>query len=759
MRSYRYLLLLFALVMFLPSAHADENRFWEMGHGFFCPYLSHAINDYGEMDLARWDWLVVEVNSAATVDLMNRLLEINPNLKFSVRIWPINGLGIPDENRGMASFLDYMLYPEKREEMDKRSREAIAALRENLSNWDSVITMHFLEEIPGAWGLGNIMRQPIEPGAEIPKVLEHHREAIEKVRGKPLAWDADMKWWMAETFLESMDMMHSLMKEASGGTPLIYWHHTNFATLDDVGDPLPADFDVAAWRGYPIYFHQIIKPGLCDGIMAYPNNAQIWENKYMRHIREHNWLFFSQLSHPSFMRLCSWEEAREMVHVEMPQNLGTFIYCEGSCAARGVWNDDRSMPDDPAWHQRRVSIPLHLRHLAKHFDVGFDVVNNYFNLNVVLDARLDDLTPGKVIHFVAIIQNPKDETFYNDPADAVAREVRVRLTLPEGVKADHTITAPPELALGDIPGGALRIADWWLTIENPEGLQRGEEIVVEATSSTSTPGRAATAVETSFPSLEPQNIARSNTSWLENGFRYGDLQPVIEIVGLTEPIKNPSITDGTNTLTYEGELWAGMRLIITPDRRARIYPANILAGAEEGLRDENDPSGYRAHTEGYLVHGRAVGSYLRPGADYRMTISGKATDEGNSLVVLRHVKPDREIWQPSVLANRFKEEWGEASAVFTVPDDVTGLERFYLYRMNSKGTVWYGPMSLVPAEIPDEGLDVSDRLTGRPLTITRGALTQMTYKDESPDSTSPKVRVRFYRTGDEPLTTMGPDQL
>jgi len=756
-RASRLLAVLALTVSCCGVAVTAPDHYWELGHGAYAPYLSNAIDAIGELDLARWDWLVVEIGSEDTVKLMNRLLEINPKLKFSARVWPINGLGIPEVHSHTGSCLDYMLYPDKRAEMERRTREAIRQLRQGLTNWDSVVCFTFLEEIPGWWGCGELCRY--DGTGPLPKVLEVHKAAIEQARGKPLVWDADMKRWLGQQFIESMAAIHRIIKEESGGKLVLYWHHTNFATLDDLPDPLPADFDLVKWGGYPVYFRDLIKPGLCDGFMAYPNNAQVWESKYLRHVRRHGWLFFSQLSHPSFMRLCSWPDCVSMVMTKVPQNLGYFLYCEGSCAARGVWNDDPTVPKDPAWHTRRTSQALHLRLIARQHKVGFDVVKRYLHLRVALDVNLDDLKPGAIPHLVAVIENAKDETYYDDPAEAIAREVKVRLTLPKGIVADPNITAATELAVGDIPAGGRKIVDWWLTVKDAKALQGGAALRVAASSTNTDPGEAATAASVAFASLESHAVRASGTSWTENGFRHGGLRPAVELVATGAPIKNPTVTDGTNTLTYNGEIWSGMTLLITPDMKARIVASNLLPEDLAALKDPADPTGYKGFSDGYGVASFYIRRYVRPGAKYTLTLTGKAADGGNSLAVLRAVKPSREVWMESVVANRFNDQWRPVSQTLTIPGDVDSLERIYLYRFQQKGTVWYGPMTLLPADIPAEGLDVSDKLSGRPLQIAGGMLATITYTDASPDASAPKVQVRLLKPEDAKTETRGPGQL
>ena len=64
------------------------DRYWELGVG--C-YLG-GLGELTELDVARFDWVMVcfgNISSdRSTTDLLNRLLQINPDLKFMVRLWP-----------------------------------------------------------------------------------------------------------------------------------------------------------------------------------------------------------------------------------------------------------------------------------------------------------------------------------------------------------------------------------------------------------------------------------------------------------------------------------------------------------------------------------------------------------------------------------------------------------------------------------------------------------------------------------------------
>ncbi len=739
------LVLALLLTVAVPLCAADHN--WELGHGFWAAYLENSLQVIGELDVARWDWVLVEVHGKQNVPAMNRLLQINPRLKFLIRLWPINGLGVPGRMAGAGTFLEYTLKPEVQEEVDRRLRVAIRELRGNISNWDSVVGFEFVEEIPGWWGCAHEVVGCTEPGGKIPEHLAHYKAEVEQLRGKPLVWDAETKWWVGKQCAATLDKINRLIKQESGGKLVFYHHQVGFDTLDEVGERLPADFDVVKWAGYPFYFSDIIKPGVCDGFMAYPNGAVVWNNKYMRHVKKSGWLFFSQLSHPSFMRMGSWQETEEMVMARSPQNLGYFFFCGGDCAAAGAWNDDPAIPRDPRWNQRDVSTTLHMRKHCAEWDIGMDVVRRYNHLRVGLDAKLDNLKAGDVFALVAVVENPKDVSFYKDPEEATAKQVRVKVALPPGIVAEAKYSPPVELAIGDLPPGGRKSVTWWLTLKDAKALRGERTLVVTAESANTDLGKAATRESVALPSFETHVLRGAGEKWVENGFRYGGQRPTVEITALGEPIKYPAVSDGIHTVIYRGEIWAGMRLVITGDMKARLYPANLLEGVEQAWTDRADPTGYCAFREGYQVTGAYVGKYLRGRTKYRLTIAGKAEDGANSLVAVRTARREGDPWMPTLLANAFSDTWREASTEFEVPDDIHVLERLYLYRFNNKGTIWYGPLSLVPADLPAEGKDVSEAIAGQPVVIPWGTVAEFTYLDESPTSGTGKVRVRLSGAG------------
>ena len=247
---------------------------------------------------------------------------------------------------------------------------------------------------------------------------------IEAELGKLLKWDESLRLWVGKKFVKTLEEIHRIIKEEFPNKLVLYWQHTGYATLDDIGFLLPKGAPLSTPGLYWYRYSDIIKPGLCDGFMAYPNNQKVWEQKYMRHVRRHGWLFFSQLSHPGRMRLQPWPEAVRMVKVRMPQNLGYFFYCEGDCAADKRWNDDFAIPPHPEWNLRMASIPLHMRLFAAKEGIGMDVVRRHLRLEVLLDVPAEGVRPGELLHVVAVVRNRKEPSYFPRPKGGGSKKGR-----------------------------------------------------------------------------------------------------------------------------------------------------------------------------------------------------------------------------------------------------------------------------------------------------------------------------------------------
>ncbi len=70
--------------------------------------------------------------------------------------------------------------------------------------------------------------------------------------------------------------------------------------------------------------------------------------------------------------------------------------------------------------------------------------------------------------------------------------------------------------------------------------------------------------------------------------------------------------------------------------------------------------------------------------------------------------------------NALTEQWqDDVSVEITLPAEAD-IRNVLLYRLGNKGTVWYGHVAVTPADMPAEGVDVSNRVQGTLPTIVPG---------------------------------------
>ncbi|HID07457.1 MAG TPA: hypothetical protein EYP10_09960, partial [Armatimonadetes bacterium] len=196
------------------SAFAGKQRkshYWELGAGAYAPYIYSALEVIPALDLARWDWLVVEVHDERTVEAINKLLRINPRQRYLIRLWPINHLGHSGVFANTATFLCYLYKPGVREEVHRRLRTALRAIKTRMSRPQNVIGFTFLEELPGWWGAGGEISRQRDPNA-IPEELKRHRKEIESDLGKPLRWDDEMRLWIGRKYVQTLAEAHRIIK-------------------------------------------------------------------------------------------------------------------------------------------------------------------------------------------------------------------------------------------------------------------------------------------------------------------------------------------------------------------------------------------------------------------------------------------------------------------------------------------------------------------------------------------------------------------
>ena len=396
-------------IIFCGKNYSSESRYWELGVGV---YGIPGEKDF-MLDWARFDWVTINFGNVAenmqTISICNQLLELNPNLKFLVRLWPISNLGRP-ENKYAACFLDYFYVPGIKQQIFERISNQLSLVLENISFPENVVAVTFLEELPGWWGYG---RKILSEESTL-EVLEPYKEKIEIERGKPLEYNDELVQWLGEKYTQSLAEIHSYIRQLVGVRLIFYWQATNIPTLDV--DP----------KGYPYYYEEIIAKGqLADGLMLYPLNTEHWQRQ-LAIATEKDWYFFSQLSHPALMRQMNWKSALELVNVEHPNNLGYFLFCAGNCR-RPHWYDDETIL--PVNNVRGLSIPIHMRQFARQQNVGLDIVERELKFDPMVDVNIKE----DIIEIYLVVPNPRLEGYYESEKEII-EEVWAKLKLPQGFR-------------------------------------------------------------------------------------------------------------------------------------------------------------------------------------------------------------------------------------------------------------------------------------------------------------------------------------
>jgi len=737
------------LASFSDTAHSAKeasikspqgNHYWQLGVG--C-YFGGVGGRFTELDAARFDWLFLCFGNIAateeTTELLNRLIAMNPRLKVVIRVWPIMNLTPFKENRHQATMYDYFYRPGVREKVLAETRRQIRVVLDHISKPENVVGSTFLEELPGHFTDNAIGRLA---DGETTWAMAAYRKEIEAELGKPFVWNDETRRWWCRKYVQALNEIHAVMKEASEGRLVFYYQQTNYFNLDHVppGTPLNKQGLI------PIHLEEIIKPGLCDGLFAYPNNALIWERNTLRFARERGWLFFSQLAHPSGMRLGTWEECTKLVKTRIPQNLGYFWYCEGSCA-QNMFNDDPSIPPAERGSKRFYFVEHTRRFLAKE-RVGMDVVERHLRPELAFSYKLKGVKPGEFRPIWVQVHNKRDASWFEKPEEATLRNVKLTLSPPPTIDLPLTNSPPPTVVLGDIEADGYRAVLWWGQMKEETTVSAASPIRVKLTADNcpsveiSSTESIATAV-----GLSPREICRSGDSWVEPLYDVAEeYSPILSFTPTRYAALRPSLTDGADTIIYNGTLHIGERLQIGPGLTARLLPVNLVTGDRNIMREDNDPQKSKAWNEGYSLFSLPLMAPSRPGCKLRVTISGKVAGGAESQILLsgyRRVEGRWENWNQALLVNAFGNEWREGvSEEIVIPSDVT-LQRLIAYRGGNRGTIWYGDIAVMLADLPAEGVDVSDRLEGMIPTIMPGTYMRFTYFDGSPPSQMPRMQIAF----------------
>jgi hypothetical protein len=760
-----------------------------LGAGSWAGDLSGALEYFSLVDLARFEWLLVDVSLPRTVEIMNQLLEINPELKFMVRLWPVNNLNPYGLQQNTAIFLDWRYDTNVKTEVEKRLRDQIKTLALGISKPQNIIGFNFLEELPAWWGASMLTCQ----NANLPK-WECYRTELEgegvtlptssipvQCAG-PLGTstissgcNAEFKDWIGQAAAESIREVHSiirdqLVQEGWGNKLILFVPHGSYdpkdvdlVQLDKSYVVNPPGFDSVLGYG----FTDIIGtgPGLADGLMVntvtekhFFTGKNYKKLRYMDFVDTYNWPFFTALTHAGFQRAISWQEALTQANVVHPNNLGYFFFQDAGsagCDPHGGVNElyERNKLEDPAlmakikyapdpitdygqcepkeWFTLYTSLPLHNRLFAAMENIGENIVEKSFPLKTEVNIQ----QKGSMTQVVVLVQNQKKVSYYETPNEAVAEQVTVTIKLPDE-------TTQPPLNLGNILPGEVKEAKW---LVNSFTVNSQNPIEVLATSSDTAESCRKIGENDLFSSSEHQ-IGGSGEKWHESGYNLQSVyKPKIIMEAIANTVKEPSLTDGVNTIKLNEGLRRGYGIEIDSNAQGTYFPTNMISDPTNNLlattscyQPGGDANCYKSFSEKYSVAGMNIpGVVLEQQTDYKVEICGKKQGSAQSQVV---VYGDSNQCYKTMLVSKFTDAWGCYNEIinvndFTCPGAVGGelkLDRILLYRLNNADTIWYGPVSLKPIIPPGQESVNPALIIGNNLEIQPDTFTMITYS-ESPD--------------------------
>jgi len=300
------------------------------------------------------------------------------------------------------------------------------------------------------------------------------------------------------------------------------------------------------------------------------------------------------------------------------------------------------------------------------------------------------------------------------------------------------------MKIGAMKPAQSQQVDWWIQLPEKFSGTMDRPLVVTATAANGPPTRLEANSDTSIPFAQSHEIALSGTRWTEAPFRLNRsrVQPRIVIDALANGTRNPTVGDQQAVLTWQGQLDVGQRLVLDPQKGARLIFGALIDDDGHERSDASDPDGYADFDEDYLVARAASNTKVDPKVPLRVTISGKARDDGQSLVVLRFLKKGGHV-DRSILVNQFTAKWQTISEQIIPPAEATSLQNVFLYRFRSRGKVWYGPFKIERADATLAGRDVTSQLSGTFPSLHNDQLSVYTYRDEGPLTYSPRIRLQL----------------
>ncbi len=722
-------------VVFGCMDHARAKH-WQLGWGGYGVGGEHA-----KLERMRWDWIMICHGGAAVEEsnhAINEALKYNPDQKYLVRLWPIGGLGRFRKYEGVATFLEYHFEPEVRAGVRKEIKSEVDAVLNGIDKPENILGFTFLEELSGHWAQSIRAR---EVGVD----LKHYAAQIAGEMGQDrFEWNAQTKKHVCGIYANTLKDIYSYIKSLAPDKKVFHWQHCGIWTTDRSG---PVDDPMQP--GYLLHkLSDVIGPGGADGLFTYTRIEGEWE-QYMQLVRKHNWPFFSQLSHPRGMRITGWKECEKMAMTRDPLNWGSFFFCMGHCLGHRS-GDDPSIPNDRDGGRQKefagyMDVAVHQRIFQNRHRVGIDTLLSYLRPKVLLHAPLSQLKEKGRAPLTMLVHNPRDIEFWPEylKEAQTMRDVFVTLDVPASVRVERVGGSRGN----SVAPGAYERYDFVLSGRRVK-LPLSQAIAIKVECSKSPAAVAKIAEETFIPRFQMHRLEHAVEKWVESGFRLQEaVKPKITVRPLIPVIERPSLSIDGEAITYAGEVQLGQQLVIFPDDRAQIRPANMIGPMNDVLRYEKSPTGFRIFEDGYGVGAYTPNLPLESGREYLLEFEGMATGGANSQVGLRfsgqfekdyHGDKRYRLWLG--LHDRFTDKWSKVSHTFTLPEGGAGLYTLYFYRYHKKGMISYGNFSLAPVA----GVkDVSDSLEGKVPLLKPARLNHVTYRDATGERASPKVEVRI----------------
>ena len=548
------------------TATAAESHYWKLGVGSYG--AGSGAEDwwsgFTDLDRARMDWVFVNLGSEKTTGTeLNRLLALNPALKILVQLWPIGNIGPHPENRGQATFLDYLYADGVKAKLLAETSRQIRSILDPITKPENVVGFTFLEELPCHFTGEELSK--IDP-APLNWALALYQKQIEAERGQPLVWDAATRRWWGQKFVQVLNEINAHIKKESGGKMVYVYIQTNHSILDFE----PADTDLQRTHLLPFHYRDVIKPGVADGYFIYPNSAEHWKI-FTRPAIENNWPFFCQVAHAGPMHLCRWDERVALAETKLPQNLGYFFFCDGNCYTR-AWNDDPTIPANDSF--RRASVRSHYRRFCAQRGVGLDIVKRHLTPTLQIEYNTETTKPGDWVSLNLLVHNTRTAAWHLPPDDLTLQRVTATVEPPTGITLPKDASSPATVELGDIGPDQVTSIQWWGKAGQAVRVGPDKPLTVRLTAANCPPVSGTWTTPSAI--IEPpafREVRQSGEQWVWPAYHLktdGQVPTTVTLQCVSETATNPQLIIGSGNFLWQGCLTNGQTLVVGPGRKALL---------------------------------------------------------------------------------------------------------------------------------------------------------------------------------------------